>query len=173
MSKRRGAGLVLTSEHPQLGVFALLSRRGTYNWEKMEPESFPGACQVTCHGGVEEGEDFLSGLYREAEQELGLQFAKALRLHEKELRGVGYKNDDRAEVVTQGLHVDFELIEMIFADRGMEKFVPCTVELARNIRVLDPKNKDERRNGVTDGSIAMFDDEKLSVIQAIDDRVGS
>ncbi len=163
--------MVLTSHHPKLGYFALLSRRGTYNWEKMEPESFPGACQVTCHGGLEGDESFREGLFREAEQELGPQFANALRLHEGELREVGHKDDDRAEVVTEGLHVDYELIEMIFADRGSEKFVPCTVEQARTIRILHPK--EDRVKGVTDGSIAMFGDEMEAVVQALDDIVGS
>jgi len=171
VAKKRGSGLVLTSHHPKLGYFALLSRRGTYNWETMTPESYPGACQVTCHGGLEEGEDFRAALFRESGQELGIHFANALRLHESELRQVGYKNDDRAEVVTEGLHVDFELIEMIFADRGSANFVPCTMEQARNMRKLHPK--DDKEKGVTDGSIAMFGDEMEAVVQALDDIVGS
>lgn len=171
MAKKRGSGLVLTSRHPKLGVFALLSRRGTYNWETMEPESYPGSCQVTCHGGLEGAESFREALLRESGQELGPTFTKHLRLLLDDLRKVGERNDEHAEVITEGLHVDFELIEMIFADRGSANFVPCTVEQARNIRMLNPK--EDSVKGVTDGSIAMFGDEMLAVGNALDDVVGS
>lgn len=171
MAKKRSVGLVLTSRHPKLGVFALLSRRGTFNWETMEAETFPGACQVTCHGGLEGEEDFGQALLREVEQELGSQFANAFRLHEGELWRVGYKDDDRAEVLTEALFVDFELIEMIFAERGMVNFLPCTAEQARNMRTLHPK--DDKAKGVTDHRIAMFQDEMKAVVNALDDVVGS
>ena len=57
-------------------LMAVLQRRGRFNTEKMKPESYPGCCQVTCHGGLEEGEDFDLGLINELSEELGQEFAQ-------------------------------------------------------------------------------------------------
>lgn len=170
----RSSGMVVKSVHPNLGLFALLSRRGTFNWEKVKPESFAYACQVTCHGKLEGDEDFREALFREVFQELGPKFAEYLRQHEGEMEDVSPSPevDQPATVVTQSIFVEYDVIEKtIFADRGMVNFVPCTVEDARNIRVLDGEK--DRKNPVTDVHIAMFADEMVSVIQALDDQVGS
>ncbi len=51
---------------------AILQVRGCFNHEKMDVESWPGACQVTVHGGVNTDEEYISnGLRREIKEELG------------------------------------------------------------------------------------------------------
>ena len=51
---------------------AILQVRGYFNHEKNCPESWPGACQVTAHGGVDtDKEGIFHGLKREIKEELG------------------------------------------------------------------------------------------------------
>ncbi len=80
---KKSVGLVLMVKMPQEDgsevLMAVLQRRGRFNTEKMKPESYPGCCQVTCHGGLEEGESFDDALIREVEEELGTDLAKCLR----------------------------------------------------------------------------------------------
>jgi hypothetical protein len=73
--QKRSVGLIMMSHlkmnesEPEL--VAALMKRGERNHEKgFLPESWPGACQETCHGRLEENEDWLLGLFREAREEL-------------------------------------------------------------------------------------------------------
>lgn len=71
MAKR--VGLLLMVDLPELGgLHAVLQVRGTFNPEKMAPESYPGGCQVTCAGKIEPGERPDESLAREVQEELGI-----------------------------------------------------------------------------------------------------
>lgn len=54
-----------------IGLRAVLQARGYFDPEKMKPESWPGGCQVTAHGGVKAGERIPTALCREVAEELG------------------------------------------------------------------------------------------------------
>lgn len=61
MSIKKSVGLVILAE--MLGengtLVAVLQRRGKRNFEEGgKPESWPGGCQVTAHGTLEEGGGF-------------------------------------------------------------------------------------------------------------------
>lgn len=71
MTKRRVVGLLVMTELPEMGLVAVLQRRGEFNHEKMGPESFPGALQLTVWGGMEDDETPYGAMLREAEEELG------------------------------------------------------------------------------------------------------
>lgn len=51
---------------------AVLQRRGEFNPETDERESWANACQMTVHGGVEEGETINEALLRETTEEMGV-----------------------------------------------------------------------------------------------------
>ncbi|GEM_PF-350157 len=70
--KRRVTGLLIMTELPNYGLVAVLQRRGEFNHEKMGPESFPGAMQLTVWGGVEESESMPGALFREIQEEMGV-----------------------------------------------------------------------------------------------------
>lgn len=57
-------------------LMAILQERGSWDFEKMLPESFPGCFQLTFCGGVEEGETFEQALVRESTEELGKNFTE-------------------------------------------------------------------------------------------------
>jgi len=52
-------------------LVAVLQKRGEFNHEKMGPESWPGACQITVHGSLEEHESWSGAMFRESGEELG------------------------------------------------------------------------------------------------------
>lgn len=52
-------------------VVAVCQRRGSFNFKDMKQESWAGLLQPTCHGKLEEGEEYLDALWREVEEELG------------------------------------------------------------------------------------------------------
>lgn len=72
---KRIAGLFVFA-HDAQGLFVLLQRRGEWDYERNQPESYPGGCQATASGGMEEeddGDPYLAML-REVKQELGPTF---------------------------------------------------------------------------------------------------
>ena len=79
---KKSVGLVVMTMLPKKDgskvLAAILQRRGTFNTEKMEPESWPGCCQVTCHGRLEEGEDFELGLFNELGEVSHLRWCEQL-----------------------------------------------------------------------------------------------
>ncbi len=70
------AGLVVASEDAE-GPFILLQRRGEWDYERNRAESYPGGCQVTASGGMEDDdeESEYRAMLREVRQELGEDFA--------------------------------------------------------------------------------------------------
>ncbi len=71
---------LLVASHDDQGPFVVLQRRGEWDYEKGQKESWPGACQCTANGGMEDEdeEDTLRCMRREVYQELGPEFARQL-----------------------------------------------------------------------------------------------
>ena len=69
--KRRVVGLLVMTELPEMGLVAVLQRRGEFNHEKMGPETYPGAFQLTAWGGMKDEETPHEAMLREVEEELG------------------------------------------------------------------------------------------------------
>lgn len=146
---------------------AVLQRRGTYNFADDKPESFPGACQVTAHGKLEEGEDFIPGLQREVAEELGL----VLTLEPKHLvLLVEEKKDDTPEkegkhVITYGAHLydaSLDLLRKIRLESGSGGLVLLPLSKLDQLSPLDPKA--DKKDGVKDrDAYKMFADEIAAV----------
>ena len=81
-AKKRSVGLILIIDVPGYGRVAVLQKRGEFNHETMKPESWPGACQVTVHGGRNDGDSYPYGtLLRETGEELSEDFLDALYVY--------------------------------------------------------------------------------------------
>jgi hypothetical protein len=88
-------------------LVAILQRRGEFNHETMRPESWPGACQLTVHGKVEEDENEKNTLFRETVEELGQDFVLGFMI------AMSFKMVEIGEVLTEKKHVQHYAVEVL------------------------------------------------------------
>lgn len=166
--KKKSVGLVLLVDMPgeDGGLRALLQRRGRFNFEEGTPESRPGGCQVTAHGKLEEGEDFMKALLREVAEELGTAAALLISGRASELVGVVHQQEGegKEEAVTFALKVDSSFVHFIRlgpSTGGFHLVSRAGLGDIQNLRDFD------KIDGVQDTYvIAMFPDEQEAVIKA-------
>ncbi len=163
-AKKRSVGLVVLTDIPGMGVVAVLRRRGKINPEKDDfHESYPGGCQVTCHGKVKPEDDKEDeALLREAGEEIGQEAAHKLLVQNRGRLTV-LVDDREANAVTFGIFMpdpDFiHLIRLEVSSGGLELLPQSEIG---NIR--DLLRDFDKRTGVTDTNvIAMFPDEIKAV----------
>lgn len=151
---KKSVGLVIiTRFNGTLSV--LCQKRAKWNTEKNKPESFPGCLQVSCHGGLEEGEDFLPALVRESTEELGDKFTRLCQ-NDVQLYEVVKVVDDKKHVVTYAAFVTEERLTMIEPGKDVGGLVYLSEAEVNQIIPIDPSMKE---NGAPDGKNAMFQDE--------------
>jgi hypothetical protein len=158
--------LVLT-EVPNLGLVAVLQVRAPWNTEKNKPQKFAYGCQVTVHGGLEEGESFLEALKREIEEELGEMFFDSLedRLHDTEcFKVVSQVSEETKEVITYAIKLPFEIVTRIRSHLDAAGF--RFTQESELTEIFDLNLYPNRVNYT--GTIAMFSDEKQAVERAFE-----
>ncbi len=156
----KSVGLIVLTEISGMGLCAVLRERGYFNFEKMQSESWPGACQVTVHGKLEGDEDFYTAIFREMKEELGEKFTYSLPIGFK----VSQLQKKNKEVVTFSFKVDPTLLKEIRLgpESGSIRFLrQHEVDDIVDITSFD------KAEGVSDRkTIAMFPDEKEAVVKA-------
>lgn len=165
MAKKVSVGLVVLTDVPDMGGrVAVLQRRGEFNHEKMKPESFPGACQVTAHGKVEEGENRFEALGREFIEELGKAVGDLIfRLGASPVELSRIVTEEK-EAVTYGALFPATFLQSVKLNPSSGGLVLLTEDKVDSIQDLGSFDKKE---GVTDRRvIAMFPDEIEAVRQA-------
>lgn len=76
--KKRSVGLLVMTEVAGV-LYAVLQRRGEFNFENGKPESWANTCQPTIHGRINVGDEFEKvALWREGFQEGGPNFTEAI-----------------------------------------------------------------------------------------------
>ncbi|MDP3999673.1 MAG: NUDIX domain-containing protein [bacterium] len=170
MADKRSVGLVMITEIPEMGRVAVLQRRGEFNHEKMGPESWPGGCQVTAHGKVEENETFERALFREIVEELGENLKHALMAlrssDDMPMREVMRSEKGRHEKVTLAVKVPMDFLGYIRLGPSSGGLVLLPETRLDEIKWLTDFGKDV---GVTDRRIiAMFPDEIEAVRRAFE-----
>lgn len=142
----------------------MLQARGTFNPERMQAESYPLACQVTCHGGLEYGEGEEAGLFREVNEELGQKIANLVATNASQMQEVSRLSTDDKLMVTRALFLpDCSFLKDIRlgpASGGL-RLVGKDDEI-RNLRDFS------KTVGVNNGTIAMFPDEQEAVRKAFE-----
>lgn len=159
--KKRSVGLIVTTtEDYEPEQVAVLQIRGLYNVEKGFPESWPGGCQVTVHGGCNPLEDDFVALYREIEEEFGLEAACILReyMHPLSTTKIFTHEDEKKVVTTFAIRLpDLTFLKAVRLHASSGGIRIVNVEDIPNIQDL---TKFDRREGVVDRRIiAMFPDE--------------
>lgn len=163
--KKHAVGLLILTDLPDGRRVAVLQVRGTFNPETMKSESWPGGCQVTCHGGLKPKEEEQDALWREAQEELGAPCTLLLQKQRKELRELYRFSAPNKEVATFGLLVEdpsfLKEIQLNAATGGI-RLADATTSIAS----IPDFPKDE---GVTDHRIiAMFSDEADALKKAFE-----
>jgi len=165
---KKSVGLILMSLIPQENgskrLVAVLQRRGVWDFERMEKETFPGCYQVTFHGGLEEGETFLEALKRESVEELGDEFTKESKV-DKNPKELFHKNETEKEVITFGILVSPEQLSLIrlgMSTGGLD-FID-EKQVAKIINIIP----EFRENGAPVGIKAMFPDEIAALKKAFE-----
>lgn len=162
---KRSVGLIVMVKMPNGQLMAVLQRRGTFNHEKMALESFPGCLQVTCHGGLQDGENVVKGLVREVNEELGQDFNDHFSFFGTEL--LSEVGDDKKRVTTYGTILPMELIRdhlRLGPDTGGLVYVPKDmidqiIEIRPEFKLLGPEFS---------RTLAMFPDEIAAVKKAFE-----
>ncbi len=164
-TKKKFVGVQLLARNEKRELVAILQVRGKWNAEKNNPESYPGICQVTAFGGLEEGEDFMQALLREVKEELGDEIV----LFIKKLKGAGqlkeichYETPERQTVI-YGTIAGEDILKMMLKKEKNDSFGGFKIIRQDEIeKIVDLKNIN-REIGATEEIIAMFPAAKKAV----------
>lgn len=168
MAKKRSAGLLVMTELPGIGLVATLQRRGEFNHEKMGAESYAGGCQLTAHGGMEDGESPFNTICREAAEELGPVFAAQVEalLRLNDAQQLNHVDLDEKEVFSYGVKMTPNFLKTLQLGPSSGGIVLATKERAAAIRNLKEFTKE---GGVDQRSIiAMFPDDRDTVLKGFE-----
>ena len=163
--KKKSVGVQILSRDKKGALVAILQVRSQWNEEKNSPESYPGTCQVTVHGKLEEGEDFIQALLREVLEELGAEIVPIIRELYESGQLIELVDDDSPErqIVTFGAIIrEADASRLVAREKspsfgGFKLIHRDEIDKIINLRTLN------KEIGVTDETIAMFPDEKEAV----------
>ena len=154
-------------------LVALLSKRGVWNDEKNDFESWPGAYQLTAHGKAEEGEDVKANLERKVNEELGILASKIIFKNGwSKIKELNRKEKTDKIVANFAVWCNSpEILEIITPERTSGG-IYAVRRYAFESRVVDITNFDKKigvpaRNRT---AIAMFPDEIEAVRKAFDEN---
>ena len=158
---KKSVGLIIVTHDKEGRPVAVLQRRGRRNHEKdWEPESRPGGCQASVHGGLEADETYEKALYRETTEELGEDFADMFLDQQSPLEYLTLIVDENG-VQTFARFIAREHLSRIRWGPSSAGADFVYLEDVPKIQNLCDFDKNE---GVTDSRIiAMFPDEKKAV----------
>ena len=166
MTMRFVAGLLVISRD-ELGIFALLQRRGEWDYEHNRWESYPSGCQVTCSGGVEneDEKDTRRTMLREADQELGPAFTQ-------HILAAGPQHLMRVRTESMNREADFYWVELAPEKLADIRLHPSSGGLVRFRPGRDMRNmylECTREEGVLDRTvIAAYPETKQAVERAFE-----
>ena len=169
--KKESVGLQLLGKDTGGKLVAILQVRAKWNAEKNSPETYQGACQVTVHGRLEGGEDFMQALLREVKEELGEEIVpavKALMENGKLVELITLETHEK-HVITYGGIVEEDVLKKLVEKEKTPSFGGFRIIQKNEVEKITNLQKFDRLIGVADKNIiAMFPDEKESIQLAFD-----
>jgi len=162
-TKKKAVGVILLSKDEKGELVAILQVRSKWNAEKNAPESWPGACQVTAHGKLEEGENFMQALLREVGEELGEEMVPVIKELADKKRLVELTNYDTTEIqiITHGAIVDTDILNMLLNKKKTNSFGGFKLIKQSDVdKIIDIKTIDKITGVIDENMIAMFPDTK-------------
>mgnify|MGYP000639802521 CR=1 FL=1 len=147
---KKTVGLIVLANTQDRGLVAVLQVRGDFNTEKNNEETYRGACQLTVHGSINEGESEIDALLRETREELGEEFTNLVQ--GSPLYELNRIENEDISVTNLGFRIAEEDLEKI----KNAKIRLISKEDVNNICELKPS---DRECGVDENDIAMFKDD--------------
>ena len=169
MNKKRSVGTQLLGKEKSGALVAILQVRSEWNAEKNSPESYPGACQVTVHGKLEEGEDFIQALLREIGEELDPAIVPIVDQLSKtgKLVELSSVHTPEKDVITYGAIVEENVLKILTDKPKSRSFGGFRMIRRNEVEGIIDIRTINKETGVTDEKvIAMFPDEKEAVLTA-------
>lgn len=157
---KRTVGLIVLTNTTDRGLTAVLQVRGNFNTEKNNQETYRGACQLTVHGSINDGENETDTLLRETREELGEEFAEIVEAEfnkDQNFVELNRISTDDISVVNFGVIIDesaLKEIELNSSTGGSIRLISKSD--VDNIREL---KKTDRENGVPEDEVVMFPDD--------------
>lgn len=157
---KKSVGLIIFTHikdsNGQEVLAAVLQRRGTYNFEEMKPETYPGCHQVTAHGNLNNGENFEDAFTREINEELGVGFA--VKIASFQYAVVAEIQNDEKQAITKAVCLPIYYVRSIRLEPGSGGLDPITYEQMKSNPPI-PISKEMKLNGPPSGMITLFSDE--------------
>ena len=165
-TKKKSVGVQLLSKNTNGELVAILQVRAKWNAEKNAPESWPGACQVTAHGKLEEGEDFLQALLRETREELGEEIVPIIKSlsDSGELKELSNYDTPEKQIITYGAIVVEDVLKTLLEKEKTDSFGGFKLIKYNEVeKILDIQKFDKTIGVAEENIIAMFLDEAETV----------
>jgi len=165
-TKKKSVGIQFLSRDEKGKLVAILQVRSRWNAEKNCGESWPGLCQVTAHGKLEENENFMQGLLREVKEELGSEISNMVQkiYTSGKLIELINKEDSEKHIITYGAIIDEKLLQNMVQREKKASFGGFKIIRKNEVKKIVDIKKFDKVAGVTDEKIiAMFGDEKEAV----------
>jgi hypothetical protein len=157
MDFRLAVSLLVFTKNEQDELVVVLQKRGPYDYEEGELQSFAGAYQISCHGGIESPQE---ALYRECQEELGEEFFAELppdqiiELEPSDPQLAAYL-DGKKLILNSAIFVPLDLVKKIVLQPSSDENLTLLRE--EEIDSIQPLTKEER-SGVQGEGIKMFPD---------------
>src|SRR3989338_3226480 len=163
VTKKKSVGVQFLGKDKKGELVAILQVRGEWNAEKNAPESYSGACQVTAHGKLEKGENFMQALLREVREELGNEIVPIVqKLSDAgDLKELVNFDSPEKQIITYGAIVEESVWKAMIGREKSSSFGGFRIIRHDDVEKISDIRTFDKTLGVTDETtIAMFPDEK-------------
>jgi len=161
-------GLIAIVHLPGVGFRAILKERGMFNFDTMKPETWPGVCQVTVLGRVNDGENLLTALLRETAEELGVEFAFSLATQITAdstcLTSMIYHGKDEKTITTFAVRI--EVATLMKARLALESGTIRLISQKDIEKIINIAKRNKTIGAIFRQDIVMFPDAKESLVRA-------
>ncbi len=159
---KKRVGLIVLVKLKDAELAAVLQGRGFFNSETRKPESYPGICQVTVHGKLENNESAKQALFREIREELGRDFEREVK--KAKILEIHRFHESRHQVITYAAKLPAKALKAIRPGSSSGGLRLITQSEINRIKTVKPAHKIK---GVLDrNAIVMFSDELEAVKKA-------
>lgn len=105
MAKKTAVSLILFTKLPHHGLVAILNKRGDFDFEDFEPETYPHIYEATAGGAVDSQEHLIEGLLREVAEEMGGATAKHIKHYAASMQIVARHENEKINAYTYALFI--------------------------------------------------------------------